>query len=166
MPYHCRNCHKYFDIRIRTVMQSSKLPLQKWVIAIYLMSTSLRGVSSMKLHRDLGVTQKAAWLMSQKIREGWTGSNNKLDGVVEVDEAYIGGKEKNKHQNSKLKICRGTVGKVTVIEAKQRKGDIKAKPISATDSLTIQNFIKQNVKRDAQIFTDEGVFRYSFAFQA
>ena len=73
-------------------MHRSKVPLQKWVIAIYLMSTSLKGVSSMKLHRDLGVTQKTAWMMAQKIREGWIdGDDEKMSGSVEVDETYLGG---------------------------------------------------------------------------
>ncbi len=155
MQYHCGDCRKYFSVRVGTVMQSANVPLRKWVIAMYLMSTSLKGVSSMKLHRDLGVTQKTAWLMSQKIREGWTANDNKLDGIVEVDETYIGGKEKNKHNKSKLKIGRGAVGKIAVIGAMQRKGDIKAKSISATDGLTFKNFIRENVEKDTQVFTDD-----------
>lgn len=97
MPYHCGDCRKYFSVKTGTVMQSSKIGLQKWVIAIYLMSINLKGVSSMKLHRDLGVTQKTAWFMAQKIRQGWLGGqdDDKMDGVVEVDETYIGGKSKN-----------------------------------------------------------------------
>jgi len=85
-------------------MQSSKVGLQKWVIAMYLMSTSLKGVSSMKLHRDLGVTQKTAWHLAQKIRQGWLEGqdyNDKLDGVVEVDETYIGGKSRNMHAKAR-----------------------------------------------------------------
>jgi len=76
MPYHCTDCREYFSVKTGTVMQSSKLPLRKWVIGIYLMSTSLKGVSSMKSHRDLGVTQKTAWMMAQKIREGWLGGSS------------------------------------------------------------------------------------------
>lgn len=87
MPYHCADCRKYFSVRTGTAMQSSKLPIQKWVVAIYLLSTSLKGVSSMKLHRDLDVTQKTAWLMAQKIREDFVDGNEvKLDGIVEVGE--------------------------------------------------------------------------------
>jgi transposase-like protein len=84
MPYHCGECREYFSVKTGTVMQSSKVALQKWVIAMYLLSTSLKGVSSMKLHRDLGLTQKSAWLLAQKIRQGWIDGGGKLAGEVEV----------------------------------------------------------------------------------
>ena len=74
MPYHCSPCRRYFSVKTGTVMQSSKLPIRTWIIVMYLMSTSLKGVASMKLHRDIGITQKTAWMMAQKIRgrvEGW-----------------------------------------------------------------------------------------------
>lgn len=96
MPYHCRECREYFSVKTGTVMHSSKVSLQKWVVAIYLLSTNLKGVSSMKLHRDLGVTQKTAWMLAQKIRQGWLDGTDQLDGEVEVDETYIGGLESNK----------------------------------------------------------------------
>ena len=71
MPYHCGDCRKYFSVRTGTVMRSSKTSLRKWVVAMYLMTTNLEGVSSMKLHRDLGIAQSTAWIMAQKIRQGW-----------------------------------------------------------------------------------------------
>ena len=80
MPYHCSPCRRYFSVKTGTVMQSSKLPIRTWIIVMYLMSTSLKGVASMKLHRDLGITQKTAWMMAQKIREGWK-SGAKLSGA-------------------------------------------------------------------------------------
>lgn len=125
MPYHCRDCKQYFSVRTNTVMQSSRLPLQKWVIAMYLMLTDLKGVSSMKLHRDLGITQKSAWLLSQKIRQGFINDGEiKISGSIEVDETYIGGLEKNKHASKRLRKGRGAVGKTAVVGAKQRDGMI------------------------------------------
>ena len=108
MPYRCRNrdCRAYFSVRKGTVMESSKLGLQKWAIAIYMATTSLKGSSSMKLHRDLGITQKSAWFLNQRIREVFYQDVIEMSGTVEIDETYFGGKRKNMH-NSRRKELEG-----------------------------------------------------------
>ena len=94
-PYRCRDCRKDFSTKTGTLMQGSKLGFQTWAVAIYLMATSLKSVSSMKLHRDLGVTQKTAWFLAQRIRETWTDNSSPFSGPVEADETYMGGKRRN-----------------------------------------------------------------------
>ena len=101
MPYRCRDCRKWFSVKTGTVMQSSKLGLQVWAVATYLLTTGLKGQASMKLHRDLGITQKTAWHLAHRIRETWAKKNKPMAGPVEVDETYIGGLEKNKHAHKK-----------------------------------------------------------------
>ncbi len=126
MPYRCRDCGAYFSVKTGTVMQRSKLPLLTWLYAIYLDLTSLKGVSSMKLHRDLGIRQATAWHMLQRIREAFAyeGPDVVFRGPAEVDETYFGGKRKNM-PNAKRKelanIGRGPFGKTAVVGIKDRE---------------------------------------------
>lgn len=130
MLHHCPDCRKYFSVKTGTVMHGSNLPLRKWVIAIYLLSTSLKGVSSMMMHRDIGVTQKTAWMVIHKIREGWLdGSTGPLSGTVEFDETYIGGKRKNMHKAKRAALDgRGAVGKETQMALVARGMDGRRPP--------------------------------------
>ena len=156
MPYRCRKCRKRFSVRIGTVMQDTKLDYQTWAMAIYILNVGIKGTSSMKLHRDLDVTQKTAWYLAHRIREAWNYDLEAFNGPVEVDETYIGGLEKNKHEDKKLNAGRGTVGKTAVVGAKDRRTKrIRAKVVYDTTAETLTGFVYNASRREAQIYTDD-----------
>lgn len=159
MAYRCKDCRKHFSVRTGTVLAESKIGLQKWLMAIYMMTTARKGIPSTQMARELGITQKSAWFLAQRIRETWM--NNKptdggsLGGEVEVDETYIGGKETNKHSNKKLRVGRGTAGKIIVAGIKQRNGSVVAEMLPNTSKATLQGFINRHVLTGTTVYTDE-----------
>ncbi len=146
MPYRCRPCKRFFSVRTGTALASSRLPLKKWVWAIYLEMTSLKGVSSMKFHRDLDGTQTTAWFMLQRVRAAFAPLlAAAFEGPVEADETYGGGLEKNKHEHRKQKAGRGPVVKTAVAGLKDRaSGQIRAEVVESTNAATLQPFVYDN----------------------
>ena len=156
MPFHCRDCRKFFSSKTGTVMHSSKLGYRKWAIAIYIFTTGLKGTSSMKLHRDLGITQKTAWHMAHRIRQSLGTPQPPFVGPVEVDETWVGGKDHNKHEDKKQHAGRGPVGKTPVVGMKDREtGQVTATPVEHTDKPTLQSFVEDGIEDGAKVYTDE-----------
>lgn len=159
MPFRCRKCRKRFSVKTGTVMQSSNLGYQVWALAGYLMSTNLKGVSSMKLHRELGISQKAAWFMLHRLRLAFEAETGPFAGPVEVDETYMGGKRRNMSNAKRKELAgtgRGAVGKTAIVGAKDRaSNEVRAEVVDFVDGDTLQGFVRGHTQPGATLYTDE-----------
>lgn len=167
LMWQCKGCKKQFSVKVGTVLEDSPLKLSTWLPAFWLIANCKNGISSCELARALNVTQKTAWFMLHRIRTVMAqGSFEKMSGTVEADETFIGGLEKNKHEDKKLHAGRGPIGKTIVMGVLERaeeaaaedkdapKSQVQAKVIQSRDEKTLKAEIKKEVSAFSELYTD------------
>jgi transposase-like protein len=165
--YHCSDCRRKFTALVGTVMERSHIPVNKWLLAMHLMCASKKGMSAHQLHRMLGVTYKSAWFMAMRIREAMRELNPEteeplggLGKIVEVDETYVGGKEKNRPLSKRRDAMGGAKGKEAVFSIVERKGRVRSEHIPKVTAATIRPILKEQLLDGTKIVTDDaGVYR-------
>ena len=151
--YRCNACKLDFTVRTGTIFERSKVPLHKWVYSMYLLVTARKGISSLQLSKEIGITQKSAWFVLHRLREACAGNMDMLRGIVAVDEVWIGGLEKNKHENKRLRA--GKEGKSIVLGMREHKGRTKAFVVPNVNAESLTGPIAENVEEGSTIYTDE-----------
>jgi transposase-like protein len=153
----CKACKRQFSVKVGSIFEDSAIPLDKWLAAMWMIANSKNGVSSHKMARSLGITQKSAWFLLHRIRLAMqTGTFAKLDGEIEVDETFIGGKARNMHKSKRAKKITGTGGndKAIVAGVLQRGGEVRAVVVSDTRRATLQAGVRQHVEKGAVVYSD------------
>ena len=170
MPYRCREkeCKKKFSVKTGTVMECAKVSYQDSLLAAFLLMTSLKSVSSMKLHRDLGVSQKTAWFLAQRLRAALSQDGTLFAGPVEVDETYVGGRRRNMSNTRRRALAgtgHGSVGKTAVVGVKDRATKhVAATVVKATDAATLHGFVRKHTAPGATVYTDDATAYTSLPF--
>ena len=155
MSHRCRSCKRHFSVRTGTVMAETNLPVRTWLLAIHLTLTARKGVSALQMHRHLGVTYSTAWFLDHRIREAMKQNNQMaLDGVIQIDEAWVGGKAKNIHKSKKPEGWTWNDNKFAVVGLRKDDGTVIAFPVPNTFAETLQNAVLDNVKPGSTVYSD------------
>lgn len=153
--WRCRDCEKMFTVRTGTVFEETRLPLHKWVHALWRAAASKKGVSALQIKRECGISYQSALFLMHRIRFAMTTNNPlPLKGTVEVDETYVGGKPRKGQWKPKSEVGRGTI-KTPVVAMVQRNGEVRTEVIERVDANTLKSAIRENVTKDSEIMTDE-----------
>lgn len=165
--YQCNTCKTAFSVTVGTVFHRTHLDLQKWFLAIALVLNAKKGYSARQLGRDIEVTKDTAWRMFMQIRKAFVEAPELLEGIVEADETFIGGKNKNRHNDKKAEGSQGGADKTIVVGVMQRGGKVVAKKAKDRSEKTLKKFVKANVKKGSTLSTDEwrGYNKMSAHFQ-
>lgn len=151
----CKGCKKQFSAKVGTIFEDSPIPLDKWLVAIWLIANAKNGISSYEVHRALGITQKSAWFMMHRVRLAMqTDTFQKLKGEVEVDETFIGGKARNMHKGKRKVQGSGAVGKAVVLGLLERHGEVRTKVVPSTRKPVLQRHVRAHVEPGSEVFTD------------
>jgi transposase-like protein len=171
--YKCRACRKPFTATMGTLYEKSHIPLHKWLLATHLMSASKKGMSSHQLWRMLGFgSYRTAWFMAHRIREGMrdlfpeeTGPLGGEGKIVEIDETYVGGKEKNKHARKRKHLGTGGVGKQAVFSLVERKGKVRSHHVGSVNAKTLRPILEKHIHAETRVYSDEGGARVGTEFK-
>jgi transposase-like protein len=153
----CKSCKRQFSVKVGSIFEDSAIPLDKWLAAMWMIANSKNGVSSHEMARSLGITQKSAWFLLHRVRLAMqTGTFEKLDGEIEVDETFIGGKAGNMHKDVRARKITGTGGKDKAIVAGvlQRGGEVRAVVVSDTRRATLQAGVREHVEQGSAVYSD------------
>ena len=151
----CKDCHRQFSVKLGTIFEDSPIPLDKWLVALWMLVNCRNGVSSYEVHRAIGVTQKSAWFVLHRLRLAMQNKSiGKLSGEVEADETYIGGRARNMHYEKRKRMTSSPLRKAAVMGVLERGGKVRAKVIPTTSQIVVRETLKENVEQGAELFTD------------